>query len=77
MAEKNNETGESRRISEVKQTLNQGQDDAIEILANDGDVFEYDDSEARMVRWKFDLILLPMVRLDRPDRSDPSGPMST
>jgi hypothetical protein len=74
MAEKNNETGDSRRISEVKQTLNQGQDDAIEILANDGDVFEYDDSEARMVRWKFDLILLPMVSLDR---SNPAGPMST
>ncbi|CAI7590541.1 unnamed protein product [Penicillium pancosmium] len=63
MAEKNNEAGDSRRISEVKQTLNQGQDDAIEILANDGDVFEYDDSEARMVRWKFDLILLPMMAM--------------
>lgn len=60
MTEKGNEMGESHTVSEVKQTLGKGQDDSMRILGN-GDVFEYDDKEARVVRWKFDLILLPMV----------------
>ncbi len=36
-------------------------DDAANLFAGSEDTFQYDDSEARRVRWKLDLILLPMV----------------
>lgn len=37
------------------------QDDTAKFIESDGDVFEYSQKEAAIVRWKLDLILLPMV----------------
>lgn len=42
--------------------LNSNLDDAAEFTASDGEIFEYSAKEANIVRWKLDLILLPMVR---------------
>jgi ACS family allantoate permease-like MFS transporter len=42
-------------------TNNDDYDDAADIFADTADMFQYTDKEADWVRWKVDLILLPMV----------------
>ena len=43
--------------------VNKDQDDAGKFIAQVGGAFEYTAKEANIVRWKLDLILLPMVCL--------------
>jgi hypothetical protein len=45
-----------------KKTAAKGHDEALDYLAQDsGDVFTYTDKEASIVRWKIDLLLMPLV----------------
>ena len=46
-------------------------DDAADIFAGSEEVFQYTDKEASVVRWKLDLILLPIVRITRHDALPP------
>lgn len=46
----------------LKDTTNHDDyDDAADIFADTADMFQYTEKEANWVRWKVDLILLPMV----------------
>lgn len=65
MTEKDAEAG-AAIVPDAKVTpVNTDQDDSLVIFAGSGagEVFQYSDSEAKTVRWKLDLILLPMVSL--------------
>ncbi|KAH8893620.1 hypothetical protein GQ53DRAFT_745096 [Thozetella sp. PMI_491] len=48
-------------------------DEALDFLGCHPDDFVYSSQEARRVRWKLDLILLPLVNLSSP-RSDKMAP---
>lgn len=63
MTEKDAEVG-AAIVPDAKETaVDKDQDDSMVIFAGSGvgEVFGYSDGEARTVRWKLDLILLPMV----------------
>ena len=56
-----NETEEAY-TSDIKGAIQTADhDDAADIFAGSDEVFQYTDSEASVVRWKLDLILLPIV----------------
>lgn len=67
MTEKDAEVG-AAIVPDAKETaVDKDQDDSMVIFAGAGvgEVFGYSDGEARTVRWKLDLILLPMVSSPR------------
>lgn len=63
MTEKTSEVAEARAENLKDGPPDQNQDDSMQIFASSGEMFEYSAKEERMVRWKLDLILLPMVCL--------------
>lgn len=46
---------------DTENTINLDRDDAGRFISHAGGAFEYSAKEANVVRWKLDLILLPMV----------------
>ena len=65
MTEKDAEAGATIATDTKQDAIDKDQDESMVIFAGSGagEVFRYDESEARTVRWKLDLILLPMVSL--------------
>lgn len=54
---------EDEALEKVVGSIGKDQDDAGAFIAQTGGVFEYSAKEANIVRWKLDLILLPMVSI--------------
>ncbi|KAJ5825566.1 pantothenate transporter [Penicillium riverlandense] len=63
MTEKHSEAAVARVEKPKDSPPDQNQDDSMQIFASSGDLFEYSADEARVVRWKLDLILLPMMAI--------------